>query len=177
MHTISSLPLFLLALFTTSALSAPATAQATTSLVQSIDTMNDTLASSITCFGQPTGRTYITPPYFQKCALALRQLPATETIGKFHQGGAFDQYRLPVTKVSGPCQVMIETANGGSMTDRASWLAVRLAAVELTMACTPVVDSAPGYGGTTLTGQIDAIKITVMSTKKVGNATDGTATS
>lgn len=77
---------------------------------------------------------HVTPPSFQKCAVALRQLPSTQDVGTFHTGGAFDQYRLPVTKVSGSCTVIVETANGGSSIDSTSWLGLHVAAMELSMA-------------------------------------------
>lgn len=52
-----------------------------------------------------------------------------------------------------------------------------MAAVELTMACAPISEGDNLYGGTTLTGRLDGIRITIAATQKVGNATDTAATS
>ena len=135
MNMLLNLPLLLLTLFSATALtaSAPATTDYSSSIIQPIDDVNGTLTSPITCFPKPRSKYYIPPPYFQNCAQALRQLPQTEAIGTFHTHGAYDQYRLPITKSSGPCTVLVETANGGASTDQASWLLVHLAAVELSM--------------------------------------------
>lgn len=94
---------------------------------------------------------------------AIRRLPSSHIHGTFHDpGSGEDQFKLPVSKSWGECQVFVELKS--LMPKDGTWLGLSLAATQLTSACADREGYLSKRGGWTDAGDHDRIRITVQST-------------
>ena len=121
-------------------------------------TANMTLKGDVHCF--PNAPLSVRRPSTRQCISAIRSLPASRVHGTFHNSSSGDeQFKLPVSKSYGGCQVLVEL-NSVARED-GTWSGLNLAATRLTYAC------ADRYfmktGGWTFAGDRNGIRITLRS--------------
>ena len=128
---------------------------------------NYTLKGDVHCYqGTPFA---FTRPSAQECIGAIRRLSSSHIHGTFHNSRTGDdRFKLPVSRSSGNCQVLVELR--GLEFEDGTWLGLSLAATQLTTACTDREGYLPKRGGWTDAGDHDRIRITVQSSKQVSDA-------
>ena len=155
----SSLLLFALLSPTSLPLSIPQAADPTALVV-----VNNTLNGELHCHSNNPFA--VARPSAQDCISAIRRLPSSHIHGTFHGGSrGVDIFKLPVSKISGLCQVSVELK--GLTPEEGTWLALNLAATQLTMACADRRGYLGKRGGWTDAGDNDMIRITLYSKKQV----------
>ena len=155
----SSLLLFALLSPTSLPLSIPQAADPTALVV-----VNNTLNGELHCHSNSPFA--VARPSAQDCISAIRRLPSSQIHGTFHGGSrGFDIFKLPVSKTSGLCQVSVELK--GLTPEEGTWLALNLAATQLTIACADRRGYLGKRGGWTDAGDNDMIRITLYSKKQV----------
>ncbi|KAL8681799.1 MAG: hypothetical protein Q9186_002114 [Xanthomendoza sp. 1 TL-2023] len=79
-------------------------------------------------------RQYVVFPQQKNCVVAIRSLPDIPEIGEFHsQPGRDPTFQLPTFQRYKDCEVLIELPP--QRTSKTSWLAIGLAATQLSLAC------------------------------------------
>lgn len=125
---------------------------------------NDTHNSELHCY--PNHRDVTGRPSVQDCLGAIRRLPSSHTHGTFHDPSrGDDQFKLPVSKSSGLCQVLIELKT--LLPEDGTWLGLNLAATQLAIACADPQGYIGKRGGWTDTGDNDKIRIYLHATRQV----------
>lgn len=103
----------------------------------------------------------------QRCVRAVQELPSDHRHGRFHGQSPMDEFHLPKTTSNEECKVTVDLL-GGRHEAEGSWTGVRGAAIELALSCTLKGDLRLTRGGTTRTGQNNAITIRMVGTKWTG---------
>ena len=94
--------------------------------------VNNTLNGELHCHSNSPFA--VARPSAQDCISTIRRLPSSHIHGTFHGGSrGFDIFKLPVSKTSGLCQVSVELK--AVTAEEGTWLALDLAATQLTIAC------------------------------------------
>ena len=104
------------------------------------------------------------------CLHAIQMMPRLSEIGLFHEGGAEENiYRLPFTKVSENCLVLVYFVDDLRI-EAGRWNDVYLKALMIVLGCV----FGHGVGGFGLVGQHDRIRVSVRYFHQVakGNRTD-----
>ena len=138
-----------------------------TSLITNVNDISNSLNELATCFPSPPFGPYPPQPSISKCALALRSLSLSPTLGNFHYNGPPDNYQLPIVRTYSSCAVQIELQPGRD-SESASWLGIRVAANQLNMACVDP-SSSTTLGGWGTTGTRNGIKITLRGYRRNGD--------
>lgn len=100
-------------------------------------------------------------PKVSTCNRAIRLLPPQITMGKFHIDGEDDEFRLPVSKVSGDCEVTVDFSPG-EIEDNYFWFGIQVAASRLSSACQEMGKlQTTRTGGWLLTGISEKIRVTL----------------
>lgn len=125
---------------------------------------NNTLNGQLHCYPNCPYLTF--RPSARDCVSAIRSLPSGNTHGTFHNSIiGDDQFRLPVSKSYGPCEVLVEvkslSPNGGT------WRRLSLAATQLATACADSDGYLARRGGWTDAGDHDKIRITLQGVRQV----------
>ena len=92
--------------------------------------------SNYQCFTSPQGyQPRASRPTFPDCKATIQQLPDKGAeIGRFHTGGATDDYKLPFDTATGTCKVGVDLVNAAGEED-SMWGEIRLRAGWLNFAC------------------------------------------
>ena len=178
MHMLPHLPFLGLALLSSSALAA--TIPQSTTLTAPTNpatnrTLNATSNAAFVCNKQTPGT--VVSPLFGDCAGALRSLPLNPAIGNFYNTGQGD-FQLPMFETYKSCQVLVEMRSRYDRL-RSSWLAVHVAATELSIGCL----TSPGIvpSAYTYLDELQTVRITLKGVqRRLGDGssgTDATATS
>lgn len=134
---------------------------------------NKTLNGELHCY--PNNPFIIGRPSARDCISAIRRLPSSHIHGTFHEdpSSGDDRFKLPVSKSSGRCQVLVELKSLSP--EDGTWLGLNLAATQLTSACADREGYLAKRGGWTDAGDNDKIRITLQTLRqvldKVGNET------
>ena len=117
---------------------------------------------------------FATGPSAQDCISAVRRLSSSHIHGTFHGPiGGDDQLRLPVSKSSGWCQVLIGLRSLAP--EEGTWLALNMAATQLIAACVDREGFLAKRGGWTDAGDHNGVIITLQASRlmveDVGNGT------
>ena len=103
-----------------------------------------------------------TLPTFSDCEKVIaRHLSSNPAQATFHSIGADDAFKLPVSREYGSCRIEVTVGRLGVMQDRASWMDIREAAMELNEVCR--VDDVSG--GKIQAGEQHRIWIKLSATK------------
>lgn len=120
------------------------------------------LTASVEC--NQAGRWSRRNLWTQRCVRAVQELPSDHRHGRFHRQAPIDEFHLPKTTSNEECKVTVDLL-GGRHEAEGSWTGVRGAAIELALSCTLKGDMRLTRGGTTRTGQNNAITIRMVGTK------------
>ena len=97
----------------------------------------------------------------RECLRAVMMLPTTDESGFFNSDhlGKIDQFLLPVTKISGSCNVTISIPHG--LMDESSWSTISSVADQLNTVCSSGYYPNSQSGGVTVTGRNGHIRVTL----------------
>ena len=98
----------------------------------------------------------------RNCATAMTSLPGEHLPGTFHSGGQDDPYRLPVSLISGNCNITVEIP--ASVTDDTTWSCIGQRIDILVKACKKGTDQDGHVGGQTWAGAGREMTITIIKT-------------
>ena len=119
---------------------------------------NSTTNGDLHCY--PNDPFVLGRPSARDCISAIRRLPTTHIHSTFHNDiTGDDRFKLPVSKSSGRCQVLIELRS--RLSEDGTWLGINLAATQLTTACADRNGYLAKRGGWTDAGDNDRIKISL----------------
>ena len=88
-------------------------------------------------------------PVYEDCLSAIAKLPHSSVVGSFHNSGPNDLYKLPITRASGTCAVMVHLNTGRGATTASAWTSIALGAIKVNVECVSTFRFSRKTGGWT----------------------------